>query len=215
MILLSNGCSFTWGAGLAEDRRQDLVYPKLISDKLKRELVNLSIGCSSNQRIFRTTYDWIIKQSKKNLRNTLAIIQLTEESRYEYYIPNNKKNSDDNWARAKPGVILSPNEPDVERSFKRLNYRLETFTDIEASYHMLSYVYALAYLLYRNQIKHYFWSPFTGFWNYPMHTKDSIFNSQYWIPVTGDYDKVDIVNDAHPSELGHKQIAGQILNFIK
>jgi hypothetical protein len=215
MILLSNGCSFTWGAGLDDNKREELIYPKLLSNKLKRKLVNLSIGCSSNQRIFRTTFDWINKQNKKDLRNTLAIIQLTDESRYEYYVPNNNKDIDDNWSRVKVGVVISPNEDDHERSLKRSNFRLETFTDLEASYHMLNYVSALSYLLYRHQIKHYFWSPNAGSYNYSTAIKDFIFNSQHWIPVTGDFDKVDGYNDPHPSELGHKQIAEQILNFIK
>lgn len=214
MILLTNGCSFTWGAGLDDDKREEQIYSKLLSDKLNRKLVNLSIGCSSNQRIFRTTFNWLTKQSKKDLRNTLAVIQLTDESRYEYYVHNSEKDIEENWTRVKIGVVLSQ-EQDHERAVKRSNYRLETFSELEASYHMLNYVSALSYTLYRHQVKHYFWSPNIGQYNYTEAIKDFIFNSQHWIPIKGDFDKVDGSNDPHPSALGHKQIAEQILKFIK
>ena len=214
MILLTNGCSFTWGAGLDDDKREEQIYSKLLSDRLNRKLVNLSIGCSSNQRIFRTTFNWLSKQSKKDLRNTLAIIQLTEESRYEYYVHDSNKDEDDNWARVKIGVVLSQ-ERDHEKAMKRSNNRLETFSELEASYQMLNYVSALSYLLYRNQVKHYFWSPNIGQYNYSEAIKDFVFNSQHWIPIKGDFDKVNGSKDPHPSASGHKQIAEQILKFIK
>jgi len=91
MILLSNGCSWTYGSGLDEGIREESVYSALIARTLNRKLVNLSKGCGSNQRILRTTFEWISKQNKSIWDNTLAIIQWTDESRYEYYVPNLKK----------------------------------------------------------------------------------------------------------------------------
>ena len=55
--LVVNGCSFTNGLGcenLMSDR-----FSKLLSDKLDCIEVNISMNGGSNDRIIRTTYDYI------------------------------------------------------------------------------------------------------------------------------------------------------------
>lgn len=213
MILLANGCSWTWGAGLEESFREESVYAALIAKKINRKLVNLSVGCASNQRILRTTFNWLSKQNKDIWRSTIAIIQWTDESRYEYYVPDVKKSEDDNWARININVALSPNE-DYDRSHERIKYRLETFTELEAAHHMLAYTSAMSYIFQCYGIQHYFWSPSYGGLPYPRKVKDFIDQNQKWMQILGTYERVS-KTDSHPSVKGHKEIAEQILNFVK
>jgi len=63
MILLVNGCSFTWGGGLdkqGDQVRETSVWSHHLGALMNAEkVVNLAAGCGSNQRIFRTTVDYI------------------------------------------------------------------------------------------------------------------------------------------------------------
>ena len=67
--LLANGCSFTLGSCMYEEEweyRQNLNrFSKKLADKLNLEEINISTGGSSNDRIFRTTFDWIENNKEK------------------------------------------------------------------------------------------------------------------------------------------------------
>ena len=54
--LYTNGCSFTWGDELSN---RELRYSRLLSDKLQVNLIDDSMCGSSNDRILRTTFDFI------------------------------------------------------------------------------------------------------------------------------------------------------------
>lgn len=215
MILFTNGCSWTYGSGLDESIREESVYAAQIAKRLNRTIVNLSAGCGSNQRILRTTFDWLTKQSSQDLENTIAVIQWTEESRYEYYVPNTKKSEDENWARVNVNVAISPNE-DYDRSHERIKYRLETFTNEEAGYLMLAQTSALVNYLNYYKVKYYFWSPqYMTTHAYKTNIKNFMINSQNWINVPGNYERINGSADPHPSVNGHKEIAEYLLTFIK
>ena len=98
--LFTNGCSWTYGGGLdTPDTKQrimhlhnNIVWPAHVKKLMNfDEQVNLSAGCGSNQRICRTTFDWLSKQTPETLKNTTAIIQWTCVDRYEYYVPKNNE----------------------------------------------------------------------------------------------------------------------------
>ena len=59
----SNGCSYTEGCGLDNPVKER--YSKFLADKFGAEDINQSEGGGSNQRIFRTTYDWISENQDK------------------------------------------------------------------------------------------------------------------------------------------------------
>jgi hypothetical protein len=66
-----------------------LVWPHHLGNLLRADnVINLSLSCGSNQRIVRTTLNWLLSKTPKELKNTIAIIQWTELSRYEYYVPH-------------------------------------------------------------------------------------------------------------------------------
>ena len=94
--LFTNGCSWTYGGGLDQPDTKEhmkhlhdnVVWPAHVQRLMNfDEQVNLSAGCGSNQRICRTTFDWLSKQTPETLKNTTAIIQWTCLDRYEYYVP--------------------------------------------------------------------------------------------------------------------------------
>jgi hypothetical protein len=108
MKLVTNGCSFTWGAeillaelGFSEsdprygqnidfyiDFRTSRTYTYHLHDKLKTSNYdNLSMGGASNQRIVRTTLDYFMPKllNDEDLSEHIAVIQWTEPSREEVY----------------------------------------------------------------------------------------------------------------------------------
>ena len=122
MILFTNGCSWTWGGGLnvpgdnfgdnlyAGVERQKLLWPYHLGLKLNAEkTVNLSMGCGSNERIARTTFDWLQQQTLEDIKKTVAVIQITKVNRYEYYYPTDMKawveNNLADWRLAKPDHV--------------------------------------------------------------------------------------------------------------
>lgn len=62
-------------------------FSKVLSDKLNCEEINIATGGSSNDRIFRTTFDWI-ENNKEKIKNTLFIIGLTHWARKDLYSVN-------------------------------------------------------------------------------------------------------------------------------
>ena len=101
--LLVNGCSWTAGGGLdTPDTKENIeqllnhvVWPSHVKRKLGFDkCINLAEGCGSNQRICRTTFDWVMQQDAETLKNTTVIIQWSHEDRYEYYVPTEEEKSD-------------------------------------------------------------------------------------------------------------------------
>ncbi len=80
--LVVNGCSFAKGQGCenVEEER----FSKLLSDKLICEEVNIAKGGGSNDRAFRTTFDWI-QENQDKVKESLFIIGLTELYRKDFY----------------------------------------------------------------------------------------------------------------------------------
>ena len=93
--LFANGCSWTYGGGFdfadtkenADNMLNNIVWPAQLGKKLGYDkVVNLAEGCGSNQRICRTTFDWVIQARPQRLLKTLrVIIQWSCEDRFEYY----------------------------------------------------------------------------------------------------------------------------------
>ena len=222
MLLLTNGCSWTWGGGLetftknVDKKRLDFVWPTHLGKMLGANyVINLSMGCGSNQRILRTTIDYLI--NFKKIDNITAVIQFTDPSRYEYYVTNrihDFTNSVGSWARTNNNTVITL-EKDLDHAKERVKNRLETYTDIEGMYITLTQTLALVKLLELYNAKYYFWHPFgtlkfysepykSFFLQFPTLDSECVY----------DYARVSI-EDSHPSILGHKQIAELIYNDIK
>ena len=89
MKLYTNGCSFTYGTGEVHDENGVRLpasketwpyYSELPWD----EIINDSISGGSNDRIVRTTMEWLDK-NKDSINDTTFIIQWTMPFRKEYY----------------------------------------------------------------------------------------------------------------------------------
>jgi hypothetical protein len=232
--LLTNGCSWTWGGGfesLSDNDRLETVWPHQLMNLLEYDNnVNLSMGCGSNQRIVRTTLDWILKQDRETLDNTIAVIQWTEVSRYEYYSRTtqpdqnnnwNWDNSDDDWALVKAGICIYPpgarNFHIPEKEFHQSQLRYKTYSDVEGLYSFITQFTALANIFEKYNIKYYYWNALGVPVKYfPDSLKDysSSFN---WLNNKHDhwyYDRIS-TEDKHPNEHGHKRIAQYMFKEIK
>jgi hypothetical protein len=80
--LYVNGCSFTYGTELPEDKRLDQCYPAIIAKELNLPLILKADPGSSNQRILRTMVediDDLIDQGK----HPFVLIGWSEPMRYE------------------------------------------------------------------------------------------------------------------------------------
>ena len=93
MTLLTNGCSFTWGAELND---RELRFGRLLSKKLDCNLVDLSENGSSNERILRTTFDYL-NNSDVNLNELIVVIGWSGISRTEYFTSG--------WVKMTPTMI--------------------------------------------------------------------------------------------------------------
>ena len=105
------------------DLRQTMVWPWFLKNHLNMEnCVNDALGCGSNQRIVRTTLEWLQSQTPDTLNDTLAIIQLTETSRYEYFEPDYEQ-----WSLCKVEVCMQESECQQVADTRNAD-RLSTYT---------------------------------------------------------------------------------------
>lgn len=207
MILFTNGCSWTYGGGLgldhkSEEQRLSSVWPYHLGKLLNSEkTVNLAFGGTGNSRILRTTFDWIQEQTIEDLANTTAIIQWSDPSRYEYYVPDGK---------------LSNYEHDPNR-WASSKSRLETYTDVEGMYKHIAECGALGFLFKTYNIRYYYWNYYTLVHTYPQKIKEYLLSNHKWLDdglSNWNYERIG-PHDAHPGLLGHKQLAQIIFKKMK
>lgn len=232
MNLFTNGCSWTYGGALNLDQpeqeaeRLKVVWPHHLGKLLNTEqVVNLAMGCGSNQRIIRTTFEWLLTQSKEELADTIAVIQFTEPSRFEI-------NYDNIWYNCKIGCvtfgdnrIVSTHEEDmkVQEMYSLVESRFITYSDVESDYSLLSSVLAIDNLFKQFHLKDwYFWS----FSNDLIRSKYKEYYCIYYKIVDKHY-MTDLWNysrvgtqffnkefDPHPDIEGHRQIANALFHEI-
>jgi hypothetical protein len=88
--LVINGCSYSEGCGLDNPSVHKVRFGRLLSKKMNVSEINLSRQGGSNDRIFRTLFDWI-QDNKEKCKDSLVIIGLTEMYREELYSVHTKK----------------------------------------------------------------------------------------------------------------------------
>lgn len=227
MILYTNGCSWTYGGGLNLDKpeqkqeRLNSVWPYHLGKLLNCEkVVNLAQGCGSNQRIFRTTLNWLMETPQEILSTTTAVIQWTEPSRFEIYMPENKndifEDRDERWIAIKINAALSNFHFDTEDIIDDTNKMFQFHTEIEGFYKSLCYFESLHSLFQSFGVKYYYWSHQTDFEVLPSE-KNNLLKKYNWLGEPNNkwvYDRVSHT-DAHPSFTGHKQLAEIIHSYIR
>ncbi len=234
--LYTNGCSWTWGGALEmywnnHNEREKLVWPYHLSNKLNIEkTINHALGCGSNQRIVRTTLDWIFSKSQEELYNTLVIIQWSDPSRFEYYVPKNDDDSFESlhnrWILNKTDHVIDsftvngmsdhrgfftlddPNELDDRVLITNDDHlynknKLSRETDIESTYTFFTQMETLYSILNLYNVRHYFWT-FDGT-IFKIFEESPIFSKvkhRYnWLTIKG-YEQWCMVTDV-PSHLRH------------
>jgi hypothetical protein len=194
--LFTNGCSWTYGGGLDQpDTREhithlqdNIVWPAHVQRLMNfDEKVSLAVGGGSNQRICRTTFDWVTKQTPETLKNTTAIIQWSCVNRYEYYVPKNNEKQTilpglvedihpnvtvnentfsihsngktlDRWARVNPSGVITYFEDENDREVNNVGRnRYRTYTGQEGIMTWLTQLGFLHDLLNHYEVEHYFW----------------------------------------------------------
>ena len=244
--LFTNGCSWTFGGGLDQpDTREhithlhdNIVWPAHVQRLLNFDKqVNLAAGCGSNQRICRTTFDWLSKQTPETLKNTTAIIQWTCVDRYEYYVPKATEQYrilpgepkpylfqiPSRWAKVNPHGLVSHYEDTTDTNVLQdaIN-RYRTYTEQEGIMTWLTQLGFLHDLLNHYEVEHYFWQFSSVIKGYDKHIQDYMYERfpfleearhHMWV-----YERINDIkpetHDPHPSELGHKQLAKYIVEAI-
>lgn len=250
MILYANGCSWTWGGGLEaywkinnimdNNARLKLVWPYHLGKYLKAKTVdNLALGAGSNQRIVRTTYDYLVSKSKEELEETVAVIQFSEWSRFERYITldhnNYIENNPDRWLRCKVDSVIfegsnyNLSETDIiEEELEDTKRRLSKITRIENFYNTISQLHALKSMFISFGVKNfYFWHLGHGWIEFPLEMRTLLYkqfnildevydvNLCDWNLSHADYWQYERLipgSYVHPSPKGHEELAAQILN---
>lgn len=97
-LLYTNGCSWTAGNGIEQDpslahlpieerwkKFSTLSWPNLVADKLNVDVINESLGATSNKRMVRTTVNFL-KNYKGDYSKLLVILGWTSVDRSEIYV---------------------------------------------------------------------------------------------------------------------------------
>jgi hypothetical protein len=251
MILYSNGCSWTWGGSLDhlfcrdnshnkvdDSKRLPLLWPYHLGKLLGAEAtVNLADGCGSNQRIVRTTYNWLQSQDKEYLKKVVAVIQLTEWSRFEMLDPLNYEDEWDDhpadWLKCKVDIVnhqsnhFPRKEPDFTELKKKTNNILKNTHPLEHFYRNISYIYALKGMFDAFKIKDYYiWNNSHIWHQWPQEHRNTIFNQFKVLDEVHDsnefrhsndfwfYERIS-EQDGHPSIQGHIDLANIIYDRMK
>jgi len=85
--LFTNGDSWTWGQGLQEDQSDFNPkghWPEVLGEKLNLEVINIAENGSANERILRSTIEWVV-DNKDKINETLFIIGWTISDRWEWW----------------------------------------------------------------------------------------------------------------------------------
>ena len=131
--LFANGCSFTKGACMYSkiEILNDLTkssrnrFSKKLADKLNFKEINISEIGISNDRIFRTTFDWV-ENNKQKVKDTLFVIGLTDNLRKDL------------WSNYTNDYIISSEiHQDIPRIANRVNAsvkEVQQWRDFELKY---------------------------------------------------------------------------------
>jgi len=162
-ILLSGGCSFTFGHELSDDNNgktpSKKTWAALLANKVQAEYVSVAAPGSGNSGIARRVFEYISTQS---IDNIFVIIMWSFTSRYDWAMPRNAILEKTRWATITPWDVsdkqlevekqLSGNVPHLEEWKNRrenlLNTGVRPFAD--ALYRYAANQYHETYLSWKS-----------------------------------------------------------------
>lgn len=182
-ILFTNGCSWTAGHGIESDpifksvdniNREIHSWPSVLGNLLNYKTINHAHGGGSNERIVRTTCDFITSLSKDDYKDLLVVVGWTTLDRREIFL---KEKNIEEWCNFNPSQQFSLLKKYVPFS-KNLYDAVDIYQEKYISYvrHQKSnYAYyfqqmlLLSSLLENLNIKYMFFSSLPWFWDYGDH----------------------------------------------
>lgn len=174
MILLANGCSHTAGAEL-DIKNTDFCYekawPKHLAYLMNKHSINLARSGSSNDRILRTTIEWLSKYltSGKKVEHLFVVIMWSGAHRTE--IATDNKYDEAYFHNGWMPLVVGNDEMYKKNltSVQYLYYKSwTTLNCIRYSYtNFLLNVISLQSFLKTHKIKYFFWNSSTSVRYYP------------------------------------------------
>lgn len=223
--LFTNGDSWTWGQGLQEDQLDGIPrgqWPEVLGNKLNLKVINIAENGSSNERIFRSTMEWVI-ENKDKIEDTIIVIGWTVSDRWEWW-----DNFEKSWTKCYAnhgGDTLT-----YKMSKKWWTDFYTRFFDIDKmSYKSIVNIISLQNFLKQNKCNYIFFQGFDQMFNF---TDDKKLYSQLDydnIIITENYDSMDSFlrykfedyNDAienihgHPNREAHKLWAEELYKIME
>lgn len=249
-FLYANGCSWAEGVGLEKDPSlcgkkiedikkfyQKYSWPGRLADLIGCHHQNDGFGAGSNQRIVRTTCDFIKKHPKDRYGNLLVVIGWTSPERDEICI---EMDAGQDWLIFNPLSHISVNPHINDRYSEIIISNLARYHEIYLKYiqsnrhdlkRFYQNVYLMANLLENLGIKYLFFSSFGG-WSIGNNLIDNPFkefekerslmskpqfmgmNSGYTMVSFCRKNQLPLSDCLHPMMAGHDEWAKNLRNII-
>lgn len=225
-IVFANGCSFVQGSevnGLAlpsfpvEDVPNR--FSKVVADHYNAIEVNLASGGSGNDRIFRTTFDWLNEQGEDLFdKRVLFLFGLAEHSRMELFSsvakqyfkfnPNASEFFDDRYIRHRSTTRYKI------REFAKVFWL--NFYDMQQKIKDHYSLFTCLYSFIKTKVPKADIFTFNSMGHYPDWFKKGLdmdypFYDNSWAEFCSITDRYD-EGTAHPNKQAHKEMADYIIN---
>lgn len=226
MLLYANGCSMTYGAELggmgsfAETERENKyriehAWPNQLGKLLNMQSINDAKGGSSNDRITRTTLEWISKYRSegKDLTKLFVVIGWSGEQRREFLSNRGE------WYDLLPHWIPKNNKPIAKITKIYIRYFFNRQADvIRSTIHFITLqsffkVHNIPYLFF-NALHEYILKDFN---TEAKHLYKLIDFRRFYLVDGGMYknsQEYPVGPNNHPLEKGHKVWANQLYDCI-
>jgi len=137
--IVTNGCSFTEGNGLAN---KEEAWPYKLAQRLGVDVVNIGKGGSANDTIFRRTYEYFYEDIQ-NDNNPLYVIMFSAITRKERWIEGKKQYATYDTFQKDPGSVDYVLNYNMEYFFKRTMLYKSALRNL-FNLHNVPYIYGLA-----------------------------------------------------------------------
>ena len=210
-------------------------YGSYVKKYLKaQEYINLASGGAGNDRIVRTTIDYVKRIKPEDYKNTFFLIGWSLPERQELFV--NDKNGDKRWVRFNPTQEFSSLEGDLEKKFTNQidKFWKQYVTHIHCQeagvIRYFNNVFLLKNTLDNLGINYYFFNSFPMFWDkdydpaifdndvewYNRQSRFMSFHDSFFELIRIEKSTQDVVlNDGHPNARGHRLWASHIINDMK
>ena len=202
-----------------------------------REYINLASGGAGNDRIVRTTIDYIKRMKPADYKKTFFLIGWSLPERQELFV--NDKKGDKRWVRFNPTQEFSSLEGDIAAAFtKQLDkYWKQYVTHVHSQQagvmHYFKNIFLLKNTLENLGIKYYFFNSFPMFWdsdydcaifdndvawyNEQSSTSPLLEFHDNFFDFIQDCSNTETVKleDGHPNALGHKLWATHLIQDMR